>query len=150
MKCNATKPHAPLPRAILAWRPDIPKPGFDIRQYTRVMRSIASEITVSPGILTFFFGAIRRNILDFDARVLATLAQLGQTVSRSRLALGIGLLGRARLCDILATDPRGFLWSELKSWQELYFERSVCRQQAINSDGRHIGQDVARFSFIRD
>ena len=53
--------------------------------------------------------AIRGNILHFRARVLATLARLGRAVWRSMLALGLGLLGQARLCDILATYPDGFL-----------------------------------------
>ncbi len=94
--------------------------------------------------------AIHADILHFDARVLATLARLGQTVSRSRLALGIGLLGRVRLCDILATDPRGFLWSDLKWWQEFCFVRSVCLQLAIDSTGWHVRHDTARFTSILD
>ena len=50
--------------------------------------------------------AIRTDILHFCARVLASLAQSRRAVWRSRLALGPGRLGRARLQDILATRPR--------------------------------------------
>ncbi len=28
--------------------------------------------------------------------------------------------------------------------------RGCCRQLAINSDGLHVGHEVARFSFVRD
>ena len=53
-------------------------------------------------------GAIHADILDYSARVLATLALLGRAVWRSRLTFGLGFLEQARLCDILATYPAAF------------------------------------------
>ncbi len=100
--------------------------------------------------------AIHINILDFRARVLAsrlregrdeevTYADRGRCSSRT-----VFEEARTHTGLPIVEARRRFLGSDLNRWQELCFVRGVCRQLAINSDGRHIGHHVARFSFIRD
>jgi|GEM_PF-2368479 len=99
--------------------------------------------------------AIHINILEFRARVLASRLREGRNeevpCADRRRCSSRTVFEEARTHTGLhiIEARRSFLWSDLYWWQKLGIARGAYRQLKSNSDGRHIGHEVARFSFIR-